>query len=359
MKKIRRLLPWVGLACIVALIALSIRGAFLGAERAREFFTSTALAVFWIFLAVAALAGVFFFRRARRSPGLLAMHLGWVLITAGGLWASQAGHSLEAKLGMPKKIREAYMELWEGEPTAYVLNRELDSIIGELDFALELKKFWIEYYPIRDPQWHFAYIVFPEADKPPVTAKLSWQIGRPMRIPHTDVDLTILYFAAKPDKVPEIRGHRPLRAAATLKLTRGLLSSPANLLFVEEGRDGCMLELDSVYASPSDWVDAGSPRIFLAGWPQQPRAYKAEVSVQKAGRETERSVVEINKPLHYGGYHFYFPKQDPARWERVALIVRSDSGLWAAYGGFMLLGAGAFWHFWLWPAVKLLRRRRR
>jgi len=49
---------WVGLLLIAALTVLSIVGAFLGAERAKELFNSPALVFFWVALTVLLTGGM-------------------------------------------------------------------------------------------------------------------------------------------------------------------------------------------------------------------------------------------------------------------------------------------------------------
>ena len=77
---------WVGLLLIIVLIALSIYGAFIGAERAQQFFNQPPLVVYWMALAVLLVIGIAAFRRLLRVPGLLLIHAGCVLILAGGMW---------------------------------------------------------------------------------------------------------------------------------------------------------------------------------------------------------------------------------------------------------------------------------
>ena len=47
MNQFKRALLWAALIAVILLALLSIYGAFLGAERARAFFNSLPLAVYW------------------------------------------------------------------------------------------------------------------------------------------------------------------------------------------------------------------------------------------------------------------------------------------------------------------------
>jgi hypothetical protein len=355
MMSLRRTLPWAGLAFIAALIVLSVTGAFLGPQRAAELFTSVPLAAVWAVLAAATAAGVLLFPKMRRSPGLLFMHLGWALVIVAGLWGSDAGHRLEQRLGRPKKVRQGCMVLFSAEKTGFVFADDLSRVLAELPFAVELKEFRVEYY-YDDGQWDLGYNVAADKDKEPAAGKLAWQLDKPVRIPHTDIDLRVHELTKEPGKLPKIAGRRPLRASAVLETTRGERSS-TGLLAVEEGSFRSELPLAHLFPDKAAWLAAGSPRIFLAGPPQQPKSYKADVAVITDGREVARKVIEINRPLHYGGYHFYQTDSfDKRACRYTVLSVRSDSGLRAAYAGMALLLAGALWHFYLAPAAKFIRR---
>jgi hypothetical protein len=81
------------------------------------------------------------------------------------------------------------------------------------------------------------------------------------------------------------------------------------------------------------------------------------VEVLKDGKVVLRKVIEVNHPLHYGGYHFYQHSYDQQGGRYTVLSISSDSGLEVAWAGFILLGGGAFWQMWVRPAVRALRRQ--
>ena len=80
------------------------------------------------------------------------------------------------------------------------------------------------------------------------------------------------------------------------------------------------------------------------------------VQVMSEGYRTYRKTIEVNHPLHYGGYHFYQKGHDTDDLSYARLTVTSDSGLWAVYAGFALLVGGAFWRFWVRPMLAHRRR---
>ena len=136
---------WAGLALIILLIFFSVYGAFIGAERAEKFFNRLPLAVYWTALALALIIALVAFRRLVRVPGLLLMHAGCILILAGGLWSSQAGHELRKELFGIDKIRKGRMIIYEGDSENQVALGN-DNQFKELPFSIKLKDFRLEYY---------------------------------------------------------------------------------------------------------------------------------------------------------------------------------------------------------------------
>ncbi len=76
------------------------------------------------------------------------------------------------------------------------------------------------------------------------------------------------------------------------------------------------------------------------------RDYFSELSVLEDGKQVAAKVIEVNDPLHWGGYHFYQADYDKQAGRYTVLLVTSDSGLWAVWIGFVLLVAATFWRFW-------------
>jgi hypothetical protein len=81
--------------------------------------------------------------------------------------------------------------------------------------------------------------------------------------------------------------------------------------------------------------------------PDTVRDYISDVSVIQHGRPVACKIIEVNHPLHYGGYYFYQQSYDTQDGQYTILSVVSDSGLSIVYSGYLMLGVGVFWHFWL------------
>ena len=104
MNRFKRAVLWAALIAVILLTLLSIYGAFIGADRARAFFTSLPLAVYWLALIALLVAGIVLFRRLLRVPSLLLMHLGCILVLLGAMWGSNGGHAL-ARSGFSASTR--------------------------------------------------------------------------------------------------------------------------------------------------------------------------------------------------------------------------------------------------------------
>jgi hypothetical protein len=78
------------------------------------------------------------------------------------------------------------------------------------------------------------------------------------------------------------------------------------------------------------------------------REYLATLRVTPPGRPPVERTIEVNDPLHAGGYQFTLAELDADN-RQALLLVTSDTGLNIVYAGFALLVAGAFGHYWLGP----------
>jgi hypothetical protein len=77
------------------------------------------------------------------------------------------------------------------------------------------------------------------------------------------------------------------------------------------------------------------------------RDYISDIQVIKDGNVVAEKTIEVNHPLHFGGYHFYQSSYDTEVHRYTVLSVVSDTGLDFVYAGYMALVAGVFWHLWI------------
>lgn len=72
----------------------------------------------------------------------------------------------------------------------------------------------------------------------------------------------------------------------------------------------------------------------------------SDITVIDDGKAVFAKTIRVNKPLRYGGYHFYQYSYDSQMQQYAILLVASDNGFYAVYTGYWLLSIGIFWHFW-------------
>ena len=335
--KFRRILLWVILAFFLALMALSVRGAFIGSDQAGELFNSALLVVFWVLLLGLLIAGLGVFKGLVRKPGLLMMHLGCVMVLLGGMWSSEKGHVLQKKLLGIDKIPQGYLAIQEGTLNNHVEAEGTGEALGDLPFYIYLDDFWMEYY------WH------------PGTLQVRDGQGQSWEIP-AEVGRAI-------ELTEPLRLIRILRTLTNLKVTDRVTDRPWDdvnpALDIEiEWADGTRKR---TYVLPSGMPHPTDVENFELDYvPNEhiiPKDYFSDLVVLDYQNNTQFSkVIEVNKPLHYKGYHFYQSsygsdiRQTTHGSQRVwytVLNVVSDSGLKLVFAGYILLCAGVFWHCWL------------
>ena len=152
---------------------------------------------------------------------------------------------------------------------------------------------------------------------------------------------------AKPDpesKVP----------AMEVQLTAGGRSHRVWLLPQEGDRQASLSLAPLVPAAKAEAVQRGLPALYLAAPRQDVKAYKSDVEILEDYRRMAHKVVEVNHPLHYGGYHFYQHSYGDQGGMYSVFSVVSDSGLWPVWIGFGMLCAATVWRMWLTPGWKYL-----
>jgi cytochrome c biogenesis protein ResB len=326
MQKYRRTITWLGLVLIIVLTVLSIYGAFIGAERAEQFFNQPPLVVYWAALATLLIVGIAAFRRLVRLPGLLVIHVGCVLILAGGMWGSRDGHNLQKKLFGIDKIRKGLMVIYEGKTENHVA---LDGTRQEkeLPFSLKLKDFRLEYYK-------------------PVYLLVQSRQGRRWRVP-VEVGKE---FSLGDD-------------AGTIKIVK----SYENFKIGTEGGKSVPFDDPSPGSNPAIEVQITAPAgqtstqyvferfpghihdqdQFLLSYHRVISDYISDTQVIKDDKVVAEKNIEVNHPLRFGGYHFYQSSYDDKAGQYTVFQVVSDTGLYVVYAGYWLLCIGVIWHFWL------------
>ena len=324
--RLKRAAMWAAMVLIVLLFFLSVYGAFIGPSRAKAFFNTTPLGIYWAAFALLLAAGIALFRRLLRVPALLLVHAGCVLILAGAIWGSEAGHSLQKTLFGIDIVPTGQMQIYEG----YSDNRVIleDNEIRELPFYIKLKDFRIEYY-----QPGHLYIQTRQGDTAwelPVETGARFQLGR--QFGTVEIIKVFENFRISIDGDSRTAVDEPGTGInAALEVRTEWPDGRISTRYVFEPSRGNIYpdaELYMVYE-----------RVI--------RDYVSELQVIRDGRVVAEKDIEVNHPLHFGGYHFYQHSYDAQAAEYTVLMVGPDTGLASVYAGFLMLCIGAFWHFWL------------
>jgi hypothetical protein len=339
MDRFRQAVLWAALVAIIALALLSIVGAFLGAERARAFFNSLPLAVYWVALAALLIVGIVVFRRLVQIPSLLLMHLGGILVLLGGLWGSNAGHAIQKQLFGIDKVPQGQLKLYINDHTPK--NQvQIDSSHPKsvfLPFSIRLKDFRMEFYEpgdliIRSP----AGRVWRLAAKPGAQARLG-------KFGEITVNKVFKNFKLRAEDGRQVPYDAPggSNPAVRVLIVRPDGSTVAGYVFEY---------FAPVFPEP---IELG------VAYQRAVKDYISDVEIIQNDQVVASKAIEVNHPLHYGGYHLYQHSvgEDNGGQHTVLLIV-SDSGLNLVYGGYVMLIAGVCWHFWGRKALIALKHRR-
>ena len=315
---------WAGLTAIILLTFLSIYGAFVGAEQAKAFFNSVQLSVYWLGLTVLLIAGVGAFRRLARVPSLLLVHVGCVLVLLGSMGASNRGHKLQKGLWGIGKIPTGYMTIYEGQ-SANVVTSADGQPIGELPFVVRLKDFRLEHYK---PEYLHIQSQEGQRWKLPVEINREFSLGpdfgtvtivRAFENFRFNIERKTAYDDPQPGYNPALE--------VEIKHPDGNVTTD----YVFERFPGHVHEEDK----------------FLLLYQRIISDYISELEVIKDGEVVAEKNIEVNHPLHYGGYHFYQNDYDHQDGRYTFLEVVSDTGLNLVYAGYVMLCVGIFWQLWL------------
>ncbi|MBN2313039.1 MAG: cytochrome c biogenesis protein ResB [Sedimentisphaerales bacterium] len=329
MNKFRREVMWAALTLIILLTVFSIYGAFIGAARAGAFFNRIPLAIYWMAFAILLIVAFVVFPRLIRVPGLLLMHAGCILVLAGGMWGSRAGHEFQKRFLGIEKIRTGRMIVYEGHSDNRVFQDENQFEI--LPFSIGLKDFRIEYYE-------------------PAYLEIETSPGQNLKIP------------AEAGREFELGGGREtgkiVRAFENFKMS---IENGQRVAF-DDPRPGSNPALEIEMTDPNGEATTQYVFSLMPGFGHTQSQvkltyhrpanrmisdYVSELEVVRDGQVVAEKDIEVNHPLHYGGYHFYQQSYDDQAGQFTILSVYSDTGLKMVFIGYWALCIGIFWHLWL------------
>ena len=344
MGSVRRfLLLGAVIGCLV-LAVLSVIPTFLGPDAAKRWFLSPLGAAAWGIFAFLTAAGIVAIGALRRRPGLLAMHVGMVLVIAGAMWGSELMRRLRSDLFGSDRITEGQMIIYQGESSSEVFD-QVRAQIDRLPFEVHLEKFWIEYYDVapEDP-WEFTIWTIDRGSEGAmpqwIGQRVAWRQGKPIELSSCDVELLVTdYQLAQYGEGPDA----PVLPEVKVRLSRGG-AAIEGLLQPQPGKPELRLSLAALYGSEEAWHEADAPWLRFQRPTPVIKDFKSALIVRDGDRELARKTIEVNAPLHVGGYHFYQSSYDQDDEQYTVLSVVSDAGLSTVYAGFILLIGGLVWH---------------
>ena len=432
---------WLGLIFIALLTFFSIYGAFQGADKAQKFFNSIPLAVYWAVFGVIIAASIFLIPRLVKLPGLLAMHVGCVLIIAGSMWGSQAGHEMQRKYFGSARIQSSRMSISEGYAEDKLYLSE-GSSVNQLLNSIKFDRFSIKYeYDTQNINFISDGKTF---RKEPVVigTQISLGIENSYIIPvhffrnlgfNKTVDGKEQAFdrpgggsnPALEIKLTDHNGKESTRFLADTSFYNLPFLIRLNDFRIEYYKDPKLVVLDEkglIWSGPAEVgkaIDLGPEfgiitptRVFnnlianngvltdsegpamnpaieiLVDFPGQPQVKRYSYQkfpdscivakkfvircnstisdyisvldiVTEDGKVLASKCIEVNKPLHYGGYHFYQSSYQPLANGNYATIlsVTSDSGLYCVFAGFFAMCGGIVYHQWLRSVFKKKKQK--
>lgn len=332
--KIRYLILISTLIVIGLLAVLSVGGAFAGPRRAGEFFNSPVMTVFWVAFLIVLAGGFIFWRGLGARPWMLMIHVGLILTLAGGLWGSKKAHELRGS-----KPYKGYLFLYEGASSDTLMD-ENGVPTAKLPFSVNLEKFTIEFYGKKEIQ------IVDKANREKAYF-LPAEDGATLDLGEAGVRVKAFNNLQLRGESGSMRGHEGPADQSNpgYELTFEYPNGRREIQFVYERFAG---------------HDIPRYRYFVSvTGPQIVKDYISTLAVETKDGVRARKAIEVNKPLHYGGFHFYqsdWGKSEAGRYSEIQAV--SDDGLAAVFGGYALLSLGMVGQFWLAPTVRYFGRRK-
>ncbi|MEF8788062.1 MAG: hypothetical protein V5A84_03230, partial [Planctomycetota bacterium] len=197
MRRFARIATFIVLGLFVV---LCVGTSFIGARVARMVVNSTPAVIFWGILVVVLCLSFYYAPRLRRSPLLLAIHGGTLLILLGAMYGSPVVHEFRSWYLDSQKVDTGYLFLREGWGSHTLRKRDLKTEAGKLPYQVMLKDFTIERYSQANNRWDFVIT----APTIPGKAKegrhphawLDWKEGKETAVEGTDICVTVRRYIA-------------------------------------------------------------------------------------------------------------------------------------------------------------------
>ncbi len=333
MKKYQSIPAWAALTMFMALFCMSIYGAFIGPYEAAVFFNSIPVIAYWCTLLIVLFAAFARSRKVTRSIDLPLIYLACIIILFGLFSGSVRGHNLINRLLGRDKFRSAEITIGVGQNQNEVLIRkdnpppQLPTFhTQQLPFAIRLRNFRIEFYKsgrllVWTPEkqkWQLAAWPGYEYPLDPNTGSIKiLNVYKNLRTKY-ESGKTLAYDSNEPGSNPAVWiRYNPVKGPPVRKFIFSKFPNP-------------VFETDDIYV---DYI----PDI---------KDIYSDILIIKDDEIVAKETIEVNKPLHFGGYHFYQYDYDAINQKFTSLAMVSDTGLYIVYCGFILLCIGIFWRLW-------------
>jgi len=330
-KSFRKTVLHLGLLFIVSLALLSVYGAFIGADNSQRFFSSMPMGFFWGVFALLMIWTMAIFKQLWRKSDLALIHVGCILVIGGSMLASEAGHKLQKSLFGKEKLRRGMMQVFNDQDAEVIYYTDKDvgtnkPGIFKPDFSIRLNEFRIHYYEPGD------LFVFTGDGK-------SWQL--PAEVSKTydlggDVGKVTVLRSFKNFRINIDDGKREITDSA------GFAMNPA--IEVEFEKPDGTKSTRYVFQKHSGHKPIKGEPIFK--YSRDIKDYISDVEVIRNGKVVASKSIEVNKPLHWGGYYIYQHNYDKQAGRFTILSVSSDSGIVIIYAGYAALCLGVLWRLW-------------
>lgn len=324
---IRKVTNLIIVLFLTVFIIFSVHGAFLGANRAKIFFNSPAQIVFWCLLLLFMLLGFVVYAALRKRISLLLIHLGFVLVLAGGMMGSDLGLDLTNRMFNDSVFPRGMIQLQPGQSTNLVATGS--DGIAELPFFIRLKDAYLDYYDTAVIRFHvIGQNAYDIPAKEGETITLSDDLGT------VTVAKAYSNFKLRKEEgamVPYDSNEPGSNPAWELVLTAPGGQTKSYFVF----------ERIPMHPVPHSMFHAEYLR------PQMVKDYKSTLEVIDENKVVKETTIEVNKPLYYGGYHFYqntfaFNQAGPVS----GIEVTSSRGVWTVFIGYGLIFLGLVSRFW-------------
>jgi len=318
----------------LALFCMSVYGAFIGPYQAAIFFNSIPVTAYWCTLLIVIFAAFARLQKVIRSIDLPLIYLACILILLGFFVGSVRGHNLINHLLGRDKFRSAEITINVGQNQNEVLiikdnpPPELPTFhTRQMPFAIRLRNLRIEYYKTG---WLLVWT--PEEQKWQLAARPDYEYPLDPNLGSIKILNVYTNFRTKYEngKTVGYDSNEPGSNPAVWIQYNPVIGPPVKKFIFSKFKNP-VFETDNIYV---DYI----PDI---------KDIYSDIMIIKDDEIVAKETIEVNKPLHFGGYHFYQYDYDAINQRFTMLAMVSDSGLYIKYCGFILLCIGIFWRLWL------------